>query len=349
MMPESESVKQNIPSAQSRHLKWLIAPLLAILFAVVAFYCLLISTQQNHADPQFDNGLNAAWVSVDWVNEEHDKQSITELAEELTRQRIKYVYVFVSYMKPGAKFNPTYSYAGEFVSALKEENPELNVQAWLGFPLESRYGDGYVDFGDIEVQTVTISFCIDLIQELGFDGVHLDPEPVVNNDSKVLVMLDDIRRGIGPDAALSMSTRRIWPFRGNMAQAVGQFAWQADYYREVAQRVDQVAVMTYDSTLPHPALYRYWVRSQVIRLSQALYGIPVELLIGLPASEERTFTHRPFAENMRSGLMGTLDGLYSSQAWSPAVTGVAVYPFWEMDAEDWASYGTLWLGKMHQQ
>jgi hypothetical protein len=120
-------------------------------------------------------------------------------------------------------------------------------------------------------------------------------------------------------------------------------AWQADYYREIAERVDQVAVMTYDSALPLPSLYRWWVDKQVVYISQAPADLPVDLFIGIPASEEETITHRPKAETMTSGLLGVIDGLNSPNAVPSAVTGMAIFPYWEVDTDEWLAYETLWL------
>jgi len=84
---------------------------------------------------------------------------------------------------------------------------------------------------------------------------------------------------------------------------------------------------------------------QVVQLSQALGDVQVELLVGVPASKERTLTHWPNAENMTSGLQGVIDGLNDPKAQPFAVTGVAIYPYWEMDADEWMSYGLLWLNR----
>jgi len=101
--------------------------------------------------------------------------------------------------------------------------------------------------------------------------------------------------------------------------------------------------MVYDSAMPHPALYQYWTRFQVIEISRAVQTSKVELLFGFPTSEEQNFTHRPAAENMASGLRGTLDGLNDLAAVPSVVTGVAIYPDWETDAAEWRLYEELWL------
>ena len=154
-----------------------------------------------------------------------------------------------------------------------------------------------------------------------------------------------MRAAIGPRAALSIATPRIWPV---LAEApwprIGPI-WRADYYRAVARRVDQIAIMTYDSYLPHPALYRAWQHRQVIEASRAVDGLETQLLIGMPTSEEATRSHRPSSENMASGLRGLVDGLNDAAARPSAVAGAAIYPEWETDEAEWSAYQTIWTGR----
>lgn len=74
-----------------------------------------------------------------------------------------------------------------------------------------------------------------------------------------------------------------------------------------------------------------------------LAGFPVEVLIGVPTSEDTTATHHPTAENMISGLQGVIDGLNDADSQPFTVTGVAVYPYWEIDTAKWQNYDQLWL------
>ncbi|MER3459636.1 MAG: hypothetical protein C4309_14365, partial [Chloroflexota bacterium] len=286
----------------------------------------------NFPGARFNKGANAAWLGVEWVKEPHGSDEIAALANDLKRREIGYIFVFASYLRADGRFNPTYSHAAEFIRALKGIQPGLNVQAWIGLPLNRprllRRQYGYVDLSDATTRQRIVEFCADLISQGGFDGVHLDPEPVPTDDLDVLTLLDEVRRAIGPNSTLSMATRRIWLVFSDLALPfAGQVAWRASYYREVARRVDQIVVMTYDSSLPLPWLYRQWVRFQVIEISQAVDRLHTDLFFGIPTSKEKTWTHWPNAENMTSGLQGVIDGLNDADAWPSAVTGVAIYPY----------------------
>lgn len=319
--------------------RWWVA-LLIVLLVLLGRAC-LFRPSTAYPGSHFNRGLNAVWLGVEWVHEPYTLEQIAALTAELQERQIRYVFAYVSYLRPEGEFNSTFEYALEFVQAFHTAAPELKLLAWLGVPM----GAGVVDLSNPAIRQKIVTFSSELTNELGFDGVHLDPEPIPDGDLNVLALLDETRQAMGPEPMLSLATRRIWPLWPNASwPVVGAWAWSGDYYREVAARVDQVAVMVYDSALPHPRLYQYWTRYQVIEISRALPAGGAELLFGIPTSEEQSFTHRPNAENMTSGLQGTLDGLNDLTAVPAVVTGVAIYPYWETDAAEWNLYEALWLG-----
>lgn len=295
----------------------------------------------------YNRGENAVWLGIEWVNDTHTLGEIEALAKKLKQHQIRYVFVFTSYLKPDGEFNPTYAHAATFIQRLKAAYPEVVVLAWLGLPLTNSDGfdAGYVDLEQPGTRSRIAVFSARLLKEANFDGVHLDPEPVFSGDANVLALLEEAREAIGSEAILSIATRRIVPLLADApVPFIGQVAWRASYYREIANRVDQIAVMTYDSALPTPGLYQQFVRFQVIQVSRAVDGTGVQLLIGIPSSEEKTRTHNPAAENITSGLRGVIAGLNDAEARPENVSGVAVYPYWEMDETEWKGYASLWLG-----
>jgi hypothetical protein len=294
----------------------------------------------NFAGTHFNQGTNAVWLGVEWTKQPHNSVEISTLANTLKEEQIRYVFAYTSYLKPNGQFNPSYTYANQFIQEFKTAYPHSNVQAWIGLPLE------YVDLNNQAVREQIIVFCVYLVQEKGFDGVHLDPEPVSNNNNDLLVLLNELRTALGSEATISIATRRIWPIFPNVEwPLVGKISWHTNYYREVANRVDQIVVMIYDSAMPSAVLYRQWSRFQVIEISQAVHSTHVELFFGVPTSEEKTYTHWPIAENMSSGLQGIIDGLNDAKAYPSGVNGVAIYPYWETDEIEWSIYHVIWLGR----
>jgi len=300
----------------------------------------------------FNRGRNAAWLGVEWSMEAHSRAQISELAKHLREHEISTVYVYVSYLKPTGLFNTTYDYAKDFIAGLKAAYPEVDVQAWLGIPVQTPPGtpgpSGYVDLADSALRARIVELSQYAVTNLGFDGVHLDPEPVISGEVNLLQLLDEVRRGIGT-AHLSISGREITPLLPEADIILNRwFTWRADYYREVALRVDQIAVMAYDSHAPVSWVYEKWVQFQVIALTHSLKDATAELYIGIPTSEEHTASHDPTVENMVSGLTGLLAGLNDSDSQSERITGVAIYPYWETLDDEWAQYRALWLDQKEQ-
>jgi hypothetical protein len=289
----------------------------------------------------FNKARNAVWLGVEWSMDAHSAADVAVLAADLKRHEIRYVYVYTSYLKPAGNFNPTFDHAAEFIQAIKAAQPDLKVLAWIGVPLF------FTDIGDPAVRQKIAAFSADRIKQAAFDGVQLDPEPIGDEDTNIPLLMDEVKHAIGPKVILSLDSRTAWPIFPDLpwSRWFGPVLWSAHYYREVAQHVDQIAVMTYDSGLYSPVLYRQWSRFEVIQISKALAGSGVELLFGVPTSEEESSTHHVSAETMDSGLNGIIDGLNDDEAQAGAVNGVAIYPYWETDAAEWALYDKLWLGK----
>ena len=188
---------------------------------------------------------------------------------------------------------------------------------------------------DPEQRRQIAAFAAWLTDVAGFDGIHLNVEHVDDGDSNYLLLLDEVKEALGRDHILSVASNDWVPDVVNRLPLIGGYKWGGTYLRAVAGRVDQIATMTYDSLMPMPALYRLWLREQVVGISRSLAGSDAELLIGISVSRERTQTHRPEAENMRSGLVGVRAGIDRQPTTAHKVDGVAIYAAWEADEADW--------------
>lgn len=319
------------------------------LFGLILLLQACMGNIPPHTLPQLNHAQNGAWLSVDWVNEPHSVEEITALAQTLQQQQIRYLFVFTSYLKDYGEFNPTYDYAAGFVKTMQATAPDIKLLAWVGIPVQNpnvAYHTGYVDLADTETRNKIALFSQSLISEAGFDGVHLDPEPISDGDTSLLTLLHETRQAIGADAFLSLATPPILPTSPDAPfPHVSLAVWQAEYYRQMALNVDQMAVMVYDSGTTSPEMYQDFVRFQTIELSQAVEGLDVHLLIGLPTYAEWTATHDPAYENLTTGLSGVVDGLLSPDAVANNVDGVAIYPYWEFDSDAVDVYEKVWLRK----
>lgn len=284
-------------------------------------------------------GQNAAWISVDWTSKPVDKTDIKELSEQTIERKIHYLYPYTTYVKPDGTFSPSYAYARDFVARFRENNKQTRLLAWVGIPLQNKRNigiQGWVDLSKEKERQKIVDFVVQLVQEAGFDGVHLNVETVPDNDPNYLLLLEEVRSALDSKYLLSVASTYWLPQFINNLPGVNGYRWSSEYYQAVANRVDQIATMTYDSLMPHPALYRFWLREQVRGISASLSESEVELLIGVSVSEEKTTTHNPKAENLLNGLAGVCASGQSG------VEGIAIYAAWEAKQADWQNWDD-WL------
>jgi hypothetical protein len=320
-----------------RKVLWRVALIGAVLVTVsmlITARAVVFRPSTDHPGSTFNRGKNAVWLGIEWVNEPKPEVEIEALANELADLEITYVFAYVSYLK-GRSFNDTFAYADDFLRVMRRTQPDLKILAWYGVPM-----GGEVDLSRPEVRQTIADFSQRLSN---FDGLHVNAEILSDSDPYVLQMLEDVRAVMPPGQMLSFTARHINPILPENGAGFGMIS--AAYQRELAQRIDQLAMMTYDSALTSPYLYEKWTQHQTVWLSRALAQSGIEVLMGVPTSEEWTATHNPFAENMTSGLQGVIAGLNDADAIPGVITGVAIYPAWETDAAEWDIYRTLWLGR----
>ncbi|MFE1500176.1 hypothetical protein ACFW89_34530, partial [Streptomyces albidoflavus] len=97
--------------------------------------------------------------------------------------------------------------------------------------------------------------------------VHFDLEPLLSDDVHYLSLLDDLGELTrARTVPLSIAAHQIDPLPGlhsvNGALSGREKWWSQAFFGEVARRVDQVAVMSYDTWMPLESLYGGYVAQQ---------------------------------------------------------------------------------------
>jgi len=294
--------------------------------------------------PFFNRNRNGIWLDVVWAAEERSEDEIVALSHDLVAKGFRYAYVYVNSVQPDGQAVPsTYAHAARFVRLVKRAQPDLQLIAWIGVVNAARGQDG-VQIDDPSVQTNLVAFARLLTDEMGFDGVQWNVEPLPNDSQGFLTLLQQTRQAIGPDKILAIAGHKWAPSYVPFLDRISSY-WHSDYYRRVGELVDQVAVMTYDSYAPTPLAYRLFQREQTLGVLHSLAGTHAEVLIGVPTYEEPRTNHNPEAENVANGLVGVVDALARLDASErQGFTGVAIYAHWEMDPAKWATYQRLWQG-----
>jgi hypothetical protein len=177
----------------------------------------------------------------------------------------------------------------------------------------------------------------------GFDGVHLDLEPVDRGDQDMVSLLADAhtltqqRHAI---LSLSASLLAPAPVAGLVAAGPGRPAlWSPGYLSELADHVDQVALMAYDTWAWTPSLYAGYVR-RLTTYARDAAPAGVALFIGVPAYHNDNLRHHQDVETIAPAIRGERLALGDRPSTRPF--GLAIYVDFTATAHDWATYQHDW-------
>jgi hypothetical protein len=320
---------------------WLVAVLLcaaAVLFARTWFAW--------QRDPAPHGGsANALWARHQWVGRTHTEAEYAALAAMLARNGITDVFFHVGPLDGDGRIPPSrYGHAGELLAALRRLAPAVRAQAYVG--QVSRAGGGPLDLSDPRTRARVLDTDRALLG-LGFAGIHYDIEPVYPDDRDFLDLLartHELTRARGRvlSVALEQPPLADWEapvFRALLPRGRTHYPPRptSGYLRAVAARVDQVAIMTYDSEAPTRTLAgRHFALHTERTLS--LIGDRVTVFVGVPTYRTPT----PWAEDLPTALRGVRQGIDALGHAPRRPYGVAVYAEWTTSERDWAAFRRGW-------
>jgi hypothetical protein len=318
-------------------------PLACIAAVVLALAALAVAYRVwtpglDVTDGRHDRGRNAIWLqhgwlgSDDWFRREHkqdhladfrDAANIQRLAGLLRAQHITDVFPHVS---PADKNGD--------LPAVDHAQTERFLDAFAGFRVMPWTG-GVVDktcrICDAKWRRYFVESIIGLLaRHPRFVGVHINIEPCESGNQDFLKVLDGLRQALPDRFLLSVaaSPPPLWwqPFR--------EVQWDGKYFRDVAQRADQLAVMMYDTGLPWPRAYQHvmrrWTHAVLTNAAHA------SILLGVPAyNDPGSGYHNPAVENLANALRGIHAALAAYPVLPEPYQGVAIYCEWEMDDAEW--------------
>ncbi|MDX6284122.1 MAG: hypothetical protein QOH03_5193 [Kribbellaceae bacterium] len=290
-------------------------------------------------------GQDALWLGHAWVDGRKTAADVTTLANQLQGTGIRDLYVHTGPLEhdgslPLAKVSPR---AKWFTDAVHQAMPKLRVQAWLGDVLQPQKNPG-MDLDDAAVRT-RVTETSEQVLAQGFDGIHFDMEPVRSGSQGFLELLDQVHAMTSArKVPLSVAAAQLNPAPGLNGLLVGVSGqskwWTKSYFGAVASRVEQIAVMSYDTWTPLESLYGGYVARQT---EMALEVTPahVDLLMGLPFYWEDKFSHRGSAETVQAAIRGAQLGLGKSTRQN---FGLALYVDFAATPDHWATYRRAWCG-----
>ncbi|MGA5062722.1 hypothetical protein ACPB9E_02940 [Streptomyces exfoliatus] len=289
-------------------------------------------------------GKDAIWLGHAWVDGRRKDADLAAFAERIKGTGIRDLYVHAGPLEhDGTLPAARYPRAKWLIDAVHRTMPGIRVQAWLGDILATEGPDGlHLEKAGSRAAVVTSAR---QILDAGFDGVHFDLEPLLSDDAHYLSLLDDLGKLTrSRTALLSVAAHQIDPLPGlhsvNGAVSGSEKWWSQEFFGQVARRVDQIAVMSYDTWMPLESLYGGYVAQQT---SLALEVTPesTDLLMGLPFFHEDDLGHHDNAETVDAAVRGTRLGLGRTDPGRQRF-GVALYVDFAAKEGDWAAYRAGW-------
>ena len=280
-------------------------------------------------------GNDALWLGHAWVDGRRTEKDVQQLAVRLRATGIKDLYLHSGPFTWDGHLDPTkYANAGNFLKWARTYLPGIRISAWLGQTVKNG-----LDLDDPRSRDNVIAG-VAAIMRTGFDGIHYDFEPIGDGDTDFLTLLDRTRRHT---ALLSVSTPQIEPYLLMRPVARGLLGhdkyWSQGFFSQVVARVDQVAIMTYDSGAPLRSLYGGYVARQAA-LGLDLVPESKTLLIGAPAYHDHDLSYLDRAESVAIAAEGAKLAL--SEHGRRERFGLALYVDFAATQEDWSEYTDHW-------
>jgi hypothetical protein len=292
----------------------------------------------------FNQDRNAVWLEHRWLEKPQPVPAMESLLSTLASRGVQYVYPhLIPFDREGRLPPHSREQMRDFRDAARRVAPQMRVLPWIGGLRvgHKRMRPGTIDLADLGQRQRMVAECRGLIDE-GFDGIHVNIEPIDDGNVDILALLHSLRTAIGPDKILSVSAARPAPWS---LPATRNFFWTADYYRRLAAAVDQIVIMVYDTGLPTAALYQRYVAYAARFMTATLgAGTHARVLLGVPTYDETGIMHRAGVETLENALLGVVSGL-RGKGEGGTFEGVALYAEWTTEETEWAAYEDIWRGR----
>ncbi|MER6994258.1 hypothetical protein [Streptomyces sp. NPDC000410] len=289
-------------------------------------------------------GKDAIWLGHAWVDGRKKDADLDAFAARIRGTGIRDLYVHAGPLEhDGTLPAARYPRARWLIDGVHRKIPGVRVQAWLGDKLATESPDGLRLENAASRAAVVRS--AGQILDVGFDGVHFDLEPLHSGDRDYLSLLDDLRTLTRERRVpLSVAAHQIDPLpaaHSVVGAVVGSPKWWSqEFFAEVARRVDQIAVMSYDTWMPLEGLYGGYVAQQTA-LALEVTPEDTDLLMGLPFFHEDDIGHWENAETVSAAIRGTRLGLGRTDR-DRERFGVALYVDFAAEEKDWEAYREGW-------
>lgn len=296
---------------------------------------------QDITDGRHDLKMNGIWIQHGWLgddawfirNKKEDRTAyfrntdeINSLASLLRQHNITDVFPHLCpTLKTGDLPDVDHEQADRFLKAFQG----FRVMPWVGgvlgvqaFPERPEWRRNFVD---------SISKLLIMYPE--FAGIHINIEPCPSGNKDFLSLLEEVRKVMPKGKILSVVA---FPPPTNL-HPFNDVHWDAEYYRQVAERSDQIVVMMYDTAIRFEKVYQYVMADWTKNILE--WSTDTHVLLGMPAYKDAGVGyHDPKVENLLNALPAIHAGLNSFNGLPSNYQGISLYCEWEMDVEKWAVF-----------
>ena len=342
---------------------WVVAFAVFFLFTLLIVWVFFVGLRADRGGAFYNKGHNAVWIAHEWAEEEKSTREIQDLVIRLTEHDIDTIYLHVGPLGSDGRIAPEiYGAASDFVEKVKYQRTDMKILAWMG-QVRSK-----LDLTDGKVLQNILNLCTIFTKMVGMDGVHYDIEPVWDEDEDFIKLLEETRKVLDTGVGVTYGDTYgdgVEPVPGQKILSVAlaefipnSFVWWTEAvanfqnynteknYLNVAKYADQIVDMVYDTGIDQSWLYKWFVKEQVIWVTDLMdseVARETDLLIGIPAYEDVKDGFNPEVENVGNALLGTINGLNDFRSSHENLTGIAIYPEWEIDESEWMIFDGLWL------
>lgn len=287
---------------------------------------------------QSETACNAVWAGHSWIEFEQTEEDIQTFANTLRENDVSCVYLHATPLNDDGSFDLSRGqYTRSFLTSFRQYYPEATLYAWIGMVTVDNDANtiGYkFDLNEDDRMLRVQQTLFELVDDYGFDGIHLNMEPVENDSQAFLTFLSGLHtglldRGKPLSAALIFiaDERRIqlWTEEGKKFL----WGWLPEYYDRVAYYLDQMVIMHYEFGLTDPDEFADRVVWHAEEL-QSVRESGTHLIIGLPSYDFRFSA----GENIESGLWG----IQRAREQGFDFDGIALYAHWETDESEWQTW-----------
>ncbi len=312
--------------------------MLLLVIVVVAVAYVLWTPGLDVTDGRHDRGRNGVWLQHGWLGadewfrrnhkqdhiaEFRDPKHIEQLALLLARYHVTDVFPHVA---PADNSGQLPAVDDQQVERFLDAFNRFRIIPWIG-GVQSKT----VRLHDTAWRRTFVRSVVGLLSDHPrLAGVHINIEPCPSGNNEFLRLLDELKRALPTGKLLSVAAYpppTIW-------QPFLDVHWEESYFREVARRADQLAVMMYDTSVPVGKLYQRLLKSWTREILDWSAGTPV--LLGIPTYDDAGVGyHLPSVENLPNTLLGIHAGLSGYRTLPDHYQGLAIYCEWETDDAEW--------------